>query len=107
MMKKITSALLLAAMLITSLAACGKPGNTSNDTTTTTPNIQVTGEPTAEVTTVAETENPYDENGYLITKDDDHTDYCICTWTPKWTGKFIIRIVNRGSVYNAYTLRTN
>ena len=49
----------------------------------------------------------YDENGNLITKDDDNTDYCICSWTPKWTGKFIIRIVNRGSVYNAYTLRTN
>jgi len=49
----------------------------------------------------------YDENGNLITKDDDNTDYCICTWTPKWTGKFIIRIVNRGSVYNEYTIRTN
>ncbi len=49
----------------------------------------------------------YDENNNLITKDDDNTDYCICTWTPKWTGKFTIRIVNRGSVYNEYTLRTN
>jgi hypothetical protein len=49
----------------------------------------------------------YDENGNLITKDDDNTDYCICTWTPKWTGKFTIRIVNRGNVYNEYTLRTN
>ena len=49
----------------------------------------------------------YDENGNLITKDDDNTDYCICSWTPKWTGKFIIRIVNRGSVYNQYELHTN
>ena len=49
----------------------------------------------------------YDQNDNLITKDDDNTDYCICTWTPKWTGKFTIRIVNRGNVYNEYTLRTN
>ena len=49
----------------------------------------------------------YDQNGNLITKDDDNTDYCICTWTPKWTGKFTIRIVNRGNVYNEYTIRTN
>ena len=49
----------------------------------------------------------YDENGNLITKDDDNTDYCICTWTPKWTGKFTIKIVNRGGVYNVYDIRTN
>ena len=49
----------------------------------------------------------YDENGNLIVKDDDNTDYCICTWTPKWTGKFTIRVVNRGGVYNEYTIRTN
>ena len=49
----------------------------------------------------------YDEAGNLITKDDDLTDYCICSWTPGRTGKYIIRIVNRGSVYNAYTIRTN
>ena len=49
----------------------------------------------------------YDENGNLITKDDDNTDYCICTWTPKWTGKFTIKVVNRGGVYNVYDLETN
>ena len=49
----------------------------------------------------------YDENDNLITKDDDNTDYCICRWTPQWTGKFTIRIVNHGDVYNEYTLRTN
>ena len=46
----------------------------------------------------------YDENDNLITKDDDTTDYCVCTWTPRWTGKFKIKIVNRGSVYNRYHL---
>ena len=47
----------------------------------------------------------YDENGNLVTKDDDNTDYCICTWTPSRTGKFTIKIVNRGSVYNVYEIR--
>ena len=46
----------------------------------------------------------YDENNNLITKDDDNIDYCICTWTPKWTGTFKIKIVNRGNVYNRYRL---
>ena len=46
----------------------------------------------------------YDENNNLIAKDDDSTDYCICTWTPKWTGTFKIKIVNRGNVYNRYHL---
>ena len=46
----------------------------------------------------------YDENDNLITKDDDGTDYCVCTWTPRWTGQFKIKIVNRGNVYNRYRL---
>ena len=46
----------------------------------------------------------YDENNNLITKDDDNIDYCIYTWTPKWTGTFKIKIVNRGNVYNRYRL---
>lgn len=49
----------------------------------------------------------YDENGNLIEKDDDYTDYCVCSWTPSWTGTFTIKIVNRGNVYNAYKLSTN
>ncbi len=49
----------------------------------------------------------YDQNGNLIAQDIDYTDRCICTWTPRWTGSFRIKIVNRGSVYNCYVLRTN
>lgn len=49
----------------------------------------------------------YDENKNLITKDDDDTDYCVCSWNPAWTGKFTIKIVNRGNVYNAYKIETN
>lgn len=47
----------------------------------------------------------YDSNGNLIVKDDDYTDNCIVSWTPKWTGKFQIKVVNRGPVYNSYIIR--
>ena len=49
----------------------------------------------------------YDENGNLITSDTDYTDICICRWNPIWTGDFIIKVVNRGSVYNDYVIATN
>lgn len=49
----------------------------------------------------------YDNNGNLIDSDNDYTDNCVCTWTPRWTGNFRIKIVNRGNVYNRYILRTN
>jgi hypothetical protein len=46
----------------------------------------------------------YDENGNLIDSDTDSMDTMICTWTPKWTGKFTIKIKNLGSVRNYYTM---
>ena len=46
----------------------------------------------------------YDENGNLIASDTDYTDYCVAAWRPNWTGYFTIRIVNRGSVYNRYSI---
>lgn len=49
----------------------------------------------------------YDANGNLIDKDDDYTDNCVCTWVPRWTGTFTIKIINRGRVYNRYVMRTN
>ncbi|MBR6056888.1 MAG: hypothetical protein IKP58_01830 [Victivallales bacterium] len=49
----------------------------------------------------------YDENGNLIAKDEDNTDECLVTWTPRWTGKFIIKVVNCGSISNCYTIRVN
>lgn len=49
----------------------------------------------------------YDNNGNLIDSDTDYTDNCVCTWTPRWTGNFRIKIVNRGSVFNRYVIRTN
>lgn len=49
----------------------------------------------------------YDENGNFITSDTDNTDDCVCSWTPRWTGNFRIKIKNLGNVYNRYVLTTN
>lgn len=49
----------------------------------------------------------YDSNGNLIAKDDDYSDDCYVRWVPKWTGRFIVKIVNRGPVYNNYVIATN
>lgn len=49
----------------------------------------------------------YDENDNLIDSDEEIDDNCVCIWTPKWTGTFKIKIVNRGRVYNNYVLHTN
>lgn len=49
----------------------------------------------------------YDSNGNLVAQDIDFTDRCVCTWTPRYTQTYRIKILNRGSVYNRYVLRTN
>ena len=49
----------------------------------------------------------YDEYGNLIASDTDYTDDCVVSWFPRWTGKFLIRVRNRGNVYNRYTIATN
>lgn len=48
-----------------------------------------------------------DENGRVVASDTDMTDTCLATWMPRYSGVYTIKIVNRGSVYNEYTLRTN
>lgn len=49
----------------------------------------------------------YDSNGNLIAKDDDYTDRCYVSWVPLWTGRFTVKIINRGPVLNNYYLVTN
>jgi hypothetical protein len=46
----------------------------------------------------------YDDNGYLIDSDTDPTDYCVAIWTPRRDGCFTIKVVNRGRVYNLYSV---
>lgn len=49
----------------------------------------------------------YDNNGNLIESDDDYSGDCYVSWVPRRTGTFVIKVVNRGKVYNNYTLITN
>jgi hypothetical protein len=49
----------------------------------------------------------YDENGNLIAKDDDNSDDCLVRFIPRWTGRFTIKVVNRGDYANRYTIATN
>lgn len=48
----------------------------------------------------------YDERGNLICKDVSPGDEMACAWTPRWTGMFRIRVLNRG-VTNQYSIVTN
>lgn len=49
----------------------------------------------------------YDEGDHLITSDTDRSHICALKWTPKWTGKFTLRIKNMGSQASTYVLVTN
>lgn len=49
----------------------------------------------------------FDENGNQIGSDTDYTDECVVRWVPAWTGTFIIKVVNRGALYNNFIIWTN
>ena len=49
----------------------------------------------------------YVSNGNLIASDTDYSDDCYVRWIPAWTGRYTIRIVNRGPVYNRFVILTN
>lgn len=49
----------------------------------------------------------YDSNGHLIAQDQDYTDDCYVSWVPAWTGRYTVRVVNRGPIYNRYAIVTN
>lgn len=49
----------------------------------------------------------YDADGNLIGSDTDYTDECVVRWVPAWTGTFIIKVVNRGVLYNNFAIWTN
>jgi hypothetical protein len=48
-----------------------------------------------------------DEDGNLIASDNDLLPPCVARFTPRWTGRFQVRVINTGSVYNNYTIATN
>lgn len=49
----------------------------------------------------------YDSSGNQIVQDMDYTDRCYVSWVPKWTGRFIVKVVNHGPILNNYIMRTN
>ena len=74
--------------------------------------IAFKGEARAEIAVIGDTDTDldlyvYDENNILIAKDDDNTDQCYVAWVPKWTGSYKVLIINRGAVYNNYSILTN
>lgn len=74
--------------------------------------INFVGEQLAEILVVGDGDTDldlyvYDSNNNEIDSDTDYTDRCYVSWVPKWTGPFKVIIVNRGGVYNKFTLFTN
>src|SRR2546421_7292389 len=50
----------------------------------------------------------YDENGNLIASSDGPSDREAVSWTPRWTGKFKIKVVNRSRLMaNRYAIACN
>jgi len=49
----------------------------------------------------------YDSGGNLVDSDTNPGDLCTLDWTPAWTGKFTLKIMNLGKKPNEYSLRTN
>ena len=49
----------------------------------------------------------YDSLGNLIVCDTSYSDDCYVRWVPRWTGRFVVKVVNRGPLYNRYVLLTN
>lgn len=48
-----------------------------------------------------------DEDMNLLAEDVDYGDHCYCNWVPANTGKYVIRIYNRGDKKNSYYLHIN
>jgi hypothetical protein len=44
------------------------------------------------------------ENGVRVAYDDDLSDHCVAVWMPPRTGRYFIRVVNLGDVYNRYRI---
>ena len=49
----------------------------------------------------------YDMEGNLVTKDDSYSPHCYCSWIPSLTNSYIIKIVNRGRMFNDALVVTN
>lgn len=48
-----------------------------------------------------------DENGNTICLDRSYSDRIYCSFTPAWTGNFVVVVKNMGSIRNSYYILTN
>jgi hypothetical protein len=48
-----------------------------------------------------------DENGNTICVDQSYSDKIYCSFTPSWTGTFVIGVRNQGRIRNSYYILTN
>jgi hypothetical protein len=46
----------------------------------------------------------YDENGNMVTLQVGPGDDCLASWVPRWTGIFVLKVVNRGLLPNRYVI---
>lgn len=49
----------------------------------------------------------YDPYGNRVAYDDDATDECYASWNVRYTGRYTIKVVNRGSVYNDFSIEAD
>jgi hypothetical protein len=49
----------------------------------------------------------FDARGNQICRSTTYSDREYCRWVPRWTGDFVIRVVNHGRVWNDVTVLTN
>lgn len=109
---------LLALIKATESATRGREGGATthydrvNAHSTDTYRIRFVGGRTARIAVIGDGDTDldlyvYDNNGNFIASDEDYSDNCVVSFTPRWTGTFIVKIKNRGSVYNNYVLYTN
>lgn len=45
----------------------------------------------------------YDEHGGLVAKDNDDTANCVLSVAPRWTGRFVLKVVNVGDRITTYS----
>ena len=48
-----------------------------------------------------------DQWGRQVDSDDDDTDYCLTQWYVSYSAVYTVKIVNRGSYFNSYSIATN
>jgi len=112
---------LLAAVLslcITTAAFAGAQGGPRRDTVTIKANSTITYRPItfvggelARVEVIGDGSSDldlyiYDEDGVLVTFDDALDDTPLCTWRPRFTQQYTLKVVNLGRA-NTYIMKTN